>query len=178
MIKVALSISIYYYLLAAASFFCTYLIFSKWLKGKRMRISSLIAYVVLFFSSTVLARETYTTARIQLVPFWSYTNLAGSFRNGFLAQIVFNILAFVPIGALLMSIIGHRRISFLICMCVSMTIEISQLVLHRGLCEVDDLIHNSIGGFIGINVYVNRTAIMNQLRRARSKIRKWLRIKE
>ena len=35
---------------------------------------------------------------------------------------------------------------------MSCSIEIIQLVLHRGLFEFDDIIHNTLGVFIGILV--------------------------
>lgn len=38
----------------------------------------------------------------------------------------------------------------LIGICISFSIELLQLILCRGLFEFDDIIHNSLGFFIGI----------------------------
>jgi len=70
-----------------------------------------------------------------------------------------NIVAFIPFGALL-PIMGKRRTGFfrvLLLSCeLSLLIEISQLVLRAGSCDVDDVLLNTLGGCVGYGLY--RTA--------------------
>lgn len=35
---------------------------------------------------------------------------------------------------------------------ISVAVEILQLVTGRGLCEIDDVIHNSLGATIGVSI--------------------------
>ena len=84
------------------------------------------------------------TVRYELIPFWSWgvANLR--------PQIYANILMFVPIGLL----IGDKGWKgLLIAICLSLSIEVVQLITHRGLFEFDDVIHNTIGAGIGIGTY-------------------------
>jgi glycopeptide antibiotics resistance protein len=36
---------------------------------------------------------------------------------------------------------------------VSLFIELTQYITGRGLCELDDVVHNTIGAFAGIIIY-------------------------
>jgi glycopeptide antibiotics resistance protein len=74
---------------------------------------------------------------------------------------VFNVIMLIPVGFLLpackkngaKSGIGIRGI-MLITFLISLTIEMLQLVLKRGLFEFDDMFHNTLGGVIGYGIYV------------------------
>ena len=45
---------------------------------------------------------------------------------------------------------------------ISFSIELMQLVLCRGMFDVDDIIHNSLGFLIGI-VIINKVLLMNKI---------------
>ena len=59
---------------------------------------------------------------------------------------------FVPVGALLGLILNRYRLvqTMLICIGLSLGIELLQLSLKRGLCETDDIIHNTLGCLLGL----------------------------
>ena len=63
-----------------------------------------------------------------------------------------NVIGFIPFGALLPSI-GRKPSGFLrttfIGFELSLMVELSQLVLKVGSCDVDDIILNTLGGVIG-----------------------------
>ena len=62
-----------------------------------------------------------------------------------------NVAVFVPVGLMLGIILKQRAwwTALLIGMGVSVGVEVSQLMMNRGLCEVDDVIHNTLGCAIG-----------------------------
>ena len=63
-----------------------------------------------------------------------------------------NILLLFPAGILLPGLTGRKLkwwMGLLVGIAVSSAIEISQLLLCRGLFEFDDIIHNSLGCMLG-----------------------------
>lgn len=95
-------------------------------------------------------------------------------KRDLILQIQANILMFVPIGFLLMEI-GKRikrkavRVLYMIMSTLagflfSVLIEYMQYRLHRGLCEVDDVIHNTIGTIVGIVLYWLAGRIVTELK--------------
>lgn len=61
-----------------------------------------------------------------------------------------NVLAFIPIGLLLGTFKGMKWWHvLLIGLCFSMLIELLQLILKRGLTEIDDVVHNVVGCMMG-----------------------------
>ena len=67
-----------------------------------------------------------------------------------------NVCMFLPVGLFLK--FGFQNLTwkkeFMIGFVLSVIIELSQLVFKRGLCEVDDVIHNVLGCLIGIMIVV------------------------
>ena len=68
-----------------------------------------------------------------------------------LADGIFNILLFVPVGVLvaLVSDKGRLLLSTLAGLFISQTIECSQLIWQRGTFDVNDLLNNTVGAFLG-----------------------------
>ena len=65
------------------------------------------------------------------------------------------VLAFIPIGLLLGTFKGMKWWqALLVGLCFSMMIELLQLVLKRGLTEIDDVVHNGVGCMIGYWAFV------------------------
>ena len=68
-----------------------------------------------------------------------------------------NIFAFVPFGALL-PVLPRRKVGFwktvLLSLDLSLCIEVSQLILRAGSCDVDDIILNTLGGCAGYGLYM------------------------
>ncbi len=109
---------------------------------RRWTYGLLAGYVFFIFSLAVLARSETPEAEYMLRPFWSY--LEGEEQG---LQILANVLIFVPLGYLLALLVGWRAVpagaGF------SVLIELLQLLTHRGMFEFDDMIHNSLGTFLG-----------------------------
>lgn len=71
-------------------------------------------------------------------------------------NLVGNVVGFMPFGALL-PVILRRKIGFwkvcLLSFELTLVIEISQLVLRVGSCDVDDMILNTLGGCLGYGLH-------------------------
>ena len=86
-----------------------------------------------------------------------YRRLLGT--RSVILNIVGNIAGFIPFGALVPLLSRSVRKAWktgLLCMEVSVLIEVSQLLFRVGCCDVDDVILNTAGGLLGYLVY--RTA--------------------
>lgn len=157
-----------YYLVAAVIFLLLYRAFRK------MSICLLITYCFLIFATTVLARTSQDVTSYDLTPFRLFRIEKWWMKRDLILQIQANILMFVPIGFLLMEI-GKRikrkavRVLYMIMSTLagflfSVLIEYMQYRLHRGLCEVDDVIHNTIGTIVGIVLYWLAGRIVTELK--------------
>lgn len=118
----------------------------------------LIIYDVLVYWITVFSRTEEAYLDLNLEPFWTYKAIADG-KVYLISDIVHNILMFVPIGLLTATIINKHiwiktmSVGFIL----SLSIELLQLHLKRGLCETDDVIHNSLGCLLG---YIMAVGIM------------------
>lgn len=77
--------------------------------------------------------------------------------------IIYNIWLFIPLGACVTNLYyqgGKRRslrtilLSLLVCLGISVLVEVIQWVFGIGLAEADDVLSNGIGGLIGAVVCV------------------------
>jgi glycopeptide antibiotics resistance protein len=72
--------------------------------------------------------------------------------ESFIVNIIGNVLAFTPFGFALPIISVHNRKLMNITLLsfeFSLTIEIIQIILKVGIFDVDDILMNTIGGFLG-----------------------------
>ena len=109
---------------------------------KNWTISILIPYIFFILGETLLFRTASPEAKYHLDIFWSYREW-----NTHWAEIITNIILFIPLGFLLGRLVGWKGI--LIAAVMSAAIEIVQLITHLGLFEIDDIIHNTVGAAIG-----------------------------
>ena len=114
-------------------------------------LTMLWGYLFFVLCVTLLFRECSDSMQYQFFPFWSYDVL----YNKIIAQLILNVLMFVPIGFLLGNIMhGIRWMQVIEMGCLlSATIEILQLLTRRGVCNIDDVIHNTIGCVIGYCIF-------------------------
>ena len=96
---------------------------------------------------------------IELVPFADMDNFTSDFAKNY--SILGNILAFIPIG-IYMSLFFQEKTSkpvmkWLLMLGViigsSLFLEVVQYVCAIGFSSITDVIHNSLGGVIGIGLY-------------------------
>ena len=148
----------YYWATAAAVFGLVFLISIKKASVKVSLARGLLpAYVILIVVSTTLNR-TISAETYNLMPFWSYRAYLRGHRD-VLSQAFLNVVMFIPFGflnAIVIESYFKRKssafkgaITILASTILSTSIEVTQLITHKGLCETDDVIHNSFGAIIG-----------------------------
>lgn len=126
-----------YYLIAIIIGIVLILLTKKW------NISILVPYMFLVLAATVLTRDAGETAKYHLRLFWSYGSAFRYQKN----QILANVVMFVPIGILLG--VEKKRWSVVYGVLLSILIEFTQLITHRGRFELDDIFHNTCGLLLG-----------------------------
>ena len=132
------------------------------LKGQRQALYMLaIGYCLLILYVTVFSRPTREFSQYRIIPFYSYIIIANGDKLMFI-QILLNVILFVPMGFLMKSTFckWNWKCIVLSGTLLSFTIEFLQLVFHKGMTEVDDVIHNTIGTFVGYSIYVIITRLL------------------
>lgn len=128
-----------------------------WSRGLRegLRMSSVLLlqeWVFVVLGITLFFREERLERAVNLIPLNSYFHYA---KNTYLMEVaainILNVILFFPLGLLLG--LGFRRMTWrkalLLCLGMSISIELLQLIFLRGHCEVDDVIHNVAGCMMG-----------------------------
>lgn len=126
-------------------FICIVLVIVASFIEKKKNVLFLVFYVLFIIYMTLLYRN-IEIERFNLSLFWSYRQF---FINPDLRwEIIYNILLFVPMGAILYRINPRFRV-LITAVFLSFLIESVQYITRYGLCEFDDLFSNSIGAFLG-----------------------------
>lgn len=115
----------------------------------------LVEYVTLIYCLTVIYRMSGSESGFDFTPFWSYGAILRGEDYRLLPENVMNVVVFVPVGVLLGT--TFRTMTWWKALSIgcglSVGIEVMQLMLKRGFCEVDDVIHNTLGCVIGFGFY-------------------------
>lgn len=133
-------------------------------------IGYLAALSYLLFFAESIGRGASDSYRYNFVPlaeirrYLTYSHSIGWF--GVFINLPGNVLAFLPFGYFLASLSEHRLKGFsvvLFSMEFSIFVELLQLVTRLGSCDVDDVILNTLGGWIGYLIYwfIHRTREQN-----------------
>lgn len=115
-------------------------------------IVSVIFYVFTILCATYLGREV-SESEVQWRLFWTLKAawMTGEWKYWYF--IIGNILLFVPLGFLLCHLFRRKwqyGWSILLCLLFSCIIEMIQYFTGTGLCELDDVFHNTLGGGVGV----------------------------
>lgn len=129
-----------------------------------VRQASLCLFCGYFFfvlCTTIFFREETFEKRYFLCPFWSYTVL----YEKLLVQIILNVLMFIPIGFFVGGLFEKKNVLNVIFIgfLLSFFIELTQLITTRGVFNVDDIIHNVLGCFIGFSFFMLCYKIIRKL---------------
>lgn len=134
-----------------------------------MFIIYLFMMVYFLFFSEQLGRVPSDTYHYNLKPFTEisryvkYSREIGSFNV--LLNLIGNVVCFMPFGFVLPILSNRQRnifkVTFLSFLC-SVTVELIQLVSKLGSCDVDDVILNTGGGFLGYVFFCICIGIMHK----------------
>jgi glycopeptide antibiotics resistance protein len=113
-----------------------------------------VIYLLVLIKLTIFRPYHFTSASINLVPFKTILMyLKGLLPlNIAVRNLAGNILVFLPMGMLLPAITNKLRSYKKIAICsvlLSLSIELTQLLLKVGSFDIDDLILNTLGGILG-----------------------------
>ena len=128
-----------------------------WSRGVREGLRSgavllLVEWVFVLLGIAVIFREPGAERACNLIPLSSYFHIS---ENSYLMEKaainILNVIMFFPVGLLLG--LGFKNMTWKRALAIifglSVMIELLQLIFKCGLCEVDDVIHNVVGGGIG-----------------------------
>ena len=91
--------------------------------------------------------RTVTVRQYKLQLFWSWREIISYHNTELLKEVLLNCILLLPFGMLLPIVAGHKLAwykALIVGVLVSAFIEVSQLVLMRGLFEWDDMVHNGL----------------------------------
>ena len=157
-------------------------IYKKYMKKNNITIGKIIwmmvfcSYIVMILSATLFDRGQFFKES-SIIPFmYSYKDAwihasARAWRN-----IIFNILAFVPLGFLLP--LGFKKLDrfwkvYCIGFLLTVLIECIQLFSGCGIFEVDDMINNLLGTMIGYGGYRLIFHSMSYIKKSKNKKYRW-----
>lgn len=120
-------------------------------KGKNIICLFIFAYTIGGLYETVFIRPVNEEFHYNFIPFWSYIAILNDKGVNLMQSNYLNIALFIPLGVILWFAFERKRWwkVLLFSIVLSLCIEISQLVLKRGLCEFDDVFHNALGCMLG-----------------------------
>lgn len=134
---------LYNYPAVIIPFVISTVIFSA-LMGKKQNLLFLAIYLFVIIYMTLLFRDSESAGHSGL--FWYYRRIL--FDSRARADIIKNIWLFIPLGAILYRLYP-KAIILLVPVVLSIHIEGIQLFARIGTCELDDVISNSLGSWIG-----------------------------
>lgn len=145
--------------LAAVVIGVVYLVFRKKYRGERKFPWARIVLYLLFagylfivLSSTILRKTGGFHREYNLHLFRAWLEAWNNFSVKNWANVLLNVAMFIPLGVFLPLLWKKCRnwyISIPIGFGTSLTIELIQLAISRGICDVDDLFANTLGAIIG-----------------------------
>lgn len=146
---------------ALAALAGSYLIYSLYKKrgGKRIITKRqflvsflLLGWLVVVLGITLFNRPASFAGWFNFRLFSGYVNSWNNWSLSEFQLIIFNMLMFTPLGVLLPLL--HKSMRkvlpvFLTSLIVCVSIEVLQMLTHRGVFELDDIFHNTLGSMIG-----------------------------
>ena len=133
----------------------------KFILHKELMALVFIIYVLCLYY--VVTSQDINYGGINLIPFKEMNRYAvGSYK--FMKNIVGNILLFIPYGFFSSYYLNNKKIgtNVMLCLIATFCIECIQYYIGR-VFDIDDIILNVFGGFIGCLLYVALTAIKGKL---------------
>lgn len=111
----------------------------------------MLIWLVLFkLQYNILSVFNYHHRSLNLIPF-----AAPSIVNGSFGEMIDNVIIFIPFGVLLN--VNFKKVGFLpkfaLILVFSLTCELIQFIFAIGATDITDIITNTVGGFLGLELY-------------------------
>lgn len=132
------------------------LISNKKISNSIIIISFVIYFCLMIYTALIDRNASIDSSGYCLTPFYSYYQFFNGNRD-IMQQSIMNIAFFYPVGFLLscldMGFVKKRKwVIVVFAFAFSFCIEALQYIFRLGYAEVDDVIHNTIGSFIGMSM--------------------------
>ena len=144
--------------------------------GRLLLCAVFIIYLVVVVGATMLRYRMHSFAGGigELYPlFYSYKEAWNHFSAREWRNIILNIMMFVPFGVLLPFVSKKFQAfwkTYLAGFLFTVLIEITQLLFHLGICELDDLMNNTVGAMIGYGFYRLFVLVVKKWRKQEIKV--------
>ncbi|WP_317947016.1 VanZ family protein, partial [Clostridioides difficile] len=124
----------------------------------------MIIRIILFRDVPIYAISKGTFRTVNLIPFYTIYQFIVDSNIDFMKatiNIIENIGIFIPMGIFLPIVCKNlnKKTIIITIILVSLAFELTQYIFALGSSDIDDVILNSLGGIIGITIYIN----MNKL---------------
>lgn len=128
------------------------LLTSEKIYGIRIVFIPIIAlYITLLLDATLLCSNRIINSTSPLPPFYGLFQVLQNKNPHFIRGMLSNTVLFIPAGLIMLGIYKFGRIrSIAFVLIISISIEILQVCLSVGVFEIEDIVCNTIGGFIGV----------------------------
>lgn len=136
----------------------------------------LVLHIILFKSTSPLELFGNRRAMLRSANLVPFSTINGYFYGHFdvsksisFKNIVGNIILFVPLGIYLplFRLQKKDRIHLFYISTISLSLELMQYIFYIGTFDIDDILLNSLGGFIGILLYKLLTFIIKDAKKIR-----------
>lgn len=156
----------YYYCrdLSVMDVFVVFLVLLFLNRKQGILYSLLLSFFETVIAAVTLLGRTGTTVNSISTIWYSFKVLLSDpiSRQSIIFDMIFNVLLFVPIGALLCARYDIKH-SMVIGSAISAIIEALQLITGRGIFEISDLLTNTLGVALGVFVYQTARLIKRSL---------------
>ena len=141
---------------------------------RALSFGTVVSYTFLLFAMLVLSRSSCAECNYDFQLFHTYRRLLAGGAGEWGALALFNCLLFMPFGFFLAAELtlwrgndgGVVRMAALCGFAYSLLLETLQLVLRRGTCELDDILHNTIGAVLGALLWKAAQALYLHIKRS------------
>lgn len=127
-----------------------------------------VCYITVLFGVTMIDRDAVYGNMTSFQLFGSYREAWNSFSLIEWRNLLLNIGLFMPFGFLLPMLFERCKsnwITYLVGFCISLLIELIQLLFGLGAFEVDDILNNTLGAMIGFGIYILIFATIKKTRK-------------
>ena len=113
--------------------------------------SLLLLWTMVVLYATVVSRSVGSYGSFEIVPLHSYREVLETGKQEILRSSFMNALLFFPAGLLGAVLLPRRKILWLVLglAVFSLTIELLQFRFSLGNAEIDDILHNTLGAWLG-----------------------------
>ena len=143
--------------------------------GRLLLYAVFIVYIVVVVGATMLrySMHSFSGEMGEIYPlFYSYKEAWNHFSAREWRNIILNIMMFVPFGFLLPLVSKMFQVfwkTYLAGFLFTFLIEMTQLLLNLGICELDDFMNNTVGAMIGYGFYRLFVFVVNKWKKQETK---------